>query len=70
MTPGSSTTDSQTSTASSSPNDISNGQPTRFLRTIADVAKVPVYFVLGNHDFYNSTSRPTIRSLDNRICDR
>ena len=48
--------------------DITNGQPARFLRAVVDVAKVPVYFVLGNHDYYNS-SILKIREEVRELCD-
>lgn len=36
--------------------DIANGsQSLIFLREIADITAVPIYFVLGNHDYYEET---------------
>jgi len=44
--------------------DISEGEDVMFqLRRMADAFAVPIYFVLGNHDFYFSSLERTLRSI-------
>ncbi len=44
--------------------DISEGEDVMFqLRRMADAFAVPIYFVLGNHDFYFSSLQRTLRSI-------
>ncbi|MFM8551684.1 MAG: metallophosphoesterase family protein [Nitrospiraceae bacterium] len=39
----------------------------RYLKTLADVVLRPIYFVLGNHDFYQG-SIPSVRAAMERLC--
>lgn len=44
--------------------DISEGEDVVFqLRRLADAVNVPIYFVLGNHDFYHSSFRRTLAAV-------
>lgn len=44
--------------------DISEGEDVVFqLRRMADAFEVPIYFVLGNHDFYHSSLERTLRAV-------
>lgn len=49
--------------------DISHGSSTlRWLRQLAQVFRKPIYFVLGNHDFYG-TSIAAQREAARQLCD-
>jgi 3',5'-cyclic-AMP phosphodiesterase len=44
--------------------DISEGEDVAFqLRRMADAFAVPIYFVLGNHDFYHSSFARTLQAV-------
>lgn len=48
--------------------DISNGNTAVFLRQLWDRLRVPVYFVLGNHDYYNQRIQK-VREEMTHLCD-
>jgi predicted phosphohydrolase len=48
--------------------DISNGNTAVFLRQIFDKIRVPVYFVLGNHDYYTHRIDKVREEMMN-LCD-
>lgn len=48
--------------------DISNGNTAPFLRQLFDKVKAPVYFVLGNHDYYTQRIAK-VREEMTHLCD-
>lgn len=50
--------------------DISEGEDVVFqLRRIADVTRMPLYFVLGNHDFYHSSIARTREAIRKAVAE-